>query len=479
MKTIYSKLIAISLSVLVGGFILLTAGLNIAYKNYIIEQTQSELTRLAQDFNQLLNDNYTLNTLPVSSIREELYRLERYASLKVWIVPSGGNMVVTEENADIELIKKELDAAEIDAVFKLGKPIFRAANYATLPENQYYTLIYPIAIEGQRIFVLYLNKSLPFINQTVADINRFAIYTLILASLYAGITLFLSAKRVSDDIKRLSQGVKFVAKGNFDYAFDTTRKDEVGELCRNFNQMTKELKDMEGARRKFISDLSHDLRSPITSIKGYTVGILDGTIPPEKWEKYLNIVKDEAERLTKMINDILDLSKIQTEAMQLNLSEFDVHELLLNIVDRFEARILEKGVEIKTRLATGDVRVEGDVQLIERVIYNLMDNAVKFVEEDGTIELLTDIKDKKILVGIRNTGQAIPEDKLSQIWQRFMKGDMSRGLEKRSSGLGLAIVKEILDAHGEKIDVYSNPYLGVMFVFSMSRSTFNNKDKNS
>ena len=331
----------------------------------------------------------------------------------------------------------------------------------------------------ETIFVLYLNKSLPYINKTVADINRFAIYTLMLASVYAGITLFFFAKRISNDIKRLNQGVKFVAKGNFDYAFDTTRSDEVGELCRNFNQMTTELKNMEGARRKFVSDLSHDLRSPITSIKGYTLGILDGTIPPEKWEKYLNIVKDETDRLTKLINDILDLSKMQTETMQLNISDFDLHEMLLNILDRFEARILEKGMEVSTRLATGNVRVEGDSQLIERVMYNLMDNAVKFAADDGTLELLTDVKDTKILVGIRNTGVSIPEEQLSQIWQRFMKGDHSRGQEKKSSGLGLAIVKEILDAHGEKIDVYSNPYLGVMFVFSMNRSTFNTKDKNS
>lgn len=479
MKTIYSKLIAVSLSVLIVGFILLTTGLNFAYKNYIINQTQDELTRLAKDFNQLLEERYQGATLSAQSIRDEMYRLERYASIKVWLVPNGGNMVLTDVGADIDLIEEELEATEIDAVLTSGDPIFRSANYKYLPENQYYTLIYPISVNGQRIFVLYLNKSLPFINRTVTDINRFAIYTLILASLYAGVTLFFSAKRISDDIKQLNQGVKFVAKGNFEYAFETKRVDEVGELCTNFNLMTKELKNMEDARRKFISDLSHDLRSPITSIKGYTMGILDGTIPPERWEKYLNIVKDEADRLTKLINDILDLSKIQNETLQLNISDFDIHELLLNILDRFEARILEKGVEVTTRLATGDVRVEGDPVLIERVIYNLMDNAVKFVDQDGTLELLTDIKENKILVGIRNTGAAIPEEKLSHIWQRFMKGDTSRGLEKRSSGLGLAIVKEILDAHDEKIDVYSNPYLGVMFVFSMSRSTFSHKGKNS
>ncbi len=479
MRTIYSKLITVSISVLVVGFILLTAGLNFTYKNYIVEQKRIEMTRLAADFNQMLNDKYKVGELVGSTISGELYRLEHYANLEVWMIPSTGDIVVSDKTTDINFIKKELDLMEIERVSKDSKPIFRAANYKNLPGNLYYTLIYPINIGGKNVFVLYLNKSVPDIKNTIADINRFAIYTLILASVYAGVTLFFSAKRISDDIKRLNQGVKFVAKGNFDYAFDTGRKDEVGELCANFNQMTTELKSMEDARRKFISDLSHDLRSPITAIKGYTMGILDGTIPPEKWEKYLNIVSDETDRLTKLINDILDLSKMQTGALQLNPSDFDAHQLLIDILDRFEARIAEKGLEVSLKLATGDVMVTGDYALIERAIYNLMDNAVKFVPQDGILEILTDIKESKILIGIRNTGIAIPEDKLSHIWQRFSKGDHSRGLEKRSSGLGLAIVKEILDAHGEKIDVYSNEFLGVMFVFSMTRSTLGKKPKNS
>jgi signal transduction histidine kinase len=472
MRTIYSKLLLVSISVLVAGFTLLTTGLNVAYKTYIITQNETEMIRLASDFNDLLNEKYKLGELSSLVIRDEIYRLERYANVKIWMIPKGGEMVVTDESADIDLIHRELDLKEIESVFEEGIPIFRAANYKYLPENQYYTLIYPIEIGEKTVFVVYLNKSVPFINKTVEDINRFAMVTLILAAIYASITLFYAAKRVSDDIKRLNEGVKFVAKGNFDYAFETTRSDEIGELCKNFNQLTTELKEMEDARRKFISDLSHDLRSPITSIKGYTLGILDGTIAPEKWEKYLNIVKDEADRLTKLINDILDLSKMQTGELDLNRSDFDMHELLLNILDRFEARMTEKDVEVSLKLASGDVMVEGDYALIERVIYNLVDNAVKFVAQDGTLEILTDVKETKILIGIRNTGVTIPEDKLSHIWQRFSKGDLSRGLEKRSSGLGLSIVKEILDAHGEKIDVYSNDFLGVMFVFSMSRSTF-------
>jgi signal transduction histidine kinase len=134
-------------------------------------------------------------------------------------------------------------------------------------------------------------------------------------------------------------------------------------------------------------------------------------------------------------------------------------------------------VEVVLRLCERPGFVDGDPALIERVVHNLMDNAVKFVNEDGVLEVLTEVKERKLLVGIRNTGTHIPEDKLHLIWNRFSKLDDSRGVERKSSGLGLAIVKEILEAHGEKIDVYSNVYLGVMFVFSMSTSLFIKKDK--
>ncbi|MCK8059647.1 MULTISPECIES: cell wall metabolism sensor histidine kinase WalK [unclassified Fusibacter] len=480
MKTIYSRLILVSLSVLIVGMIMLTVGLNIVFKNYIVNQNHQEMLRLAQNFNQLIDNQVSLGVIDAKTIRDELYRLERYANLKIWMIPSGDeNVIMADENTDINLIYSELDQLEIDRVLESGQPIFRSANYKTLSGNQYYTLIFPVTVKDKELFVLYLNKSVPFVNNTVKEINRFALITLFLASLYAATTIFFSAKSVSNDIKRLNNGVKFVSKGNFEYEFNTDRKDEIGELTKNFNQMTKELKSVEESRRKFISDLSHDLRSPITSIKGYTQGILDGTIPAEKWEKYLNIVSEETDRLTKLINDILDLSKMQTGELHLNKVDFDAHELLLNVLDRFEERIEKKSVEVSLKLAEGNTMVEGDSQLIERVVYNLVDNAVKFINEDGLLEVLTDIKENKMLIGVRNTGPLIPDDKLANIWQRFSKLDNSRGIEKKSSGLGLSIVKEILDAHGEKIDVYSNEYLGVMFVFSLSRSAFSNNGKNS
>lgn len=476
MKTIYSKLMLLSLSVLLIGFIVLTVGLNMAYKSYIIEQNHLEMLNLAKDFNHLLDENQAEGTLSSKLLISELLRLEKYANLRVWM-PLGKNLIYTDKSVIID--EAEFSTEDFNKVISTGEPVFRTADYAEFPGDQFYSLIYPITIDGKIVTAVYLNKAMPSINKTVNEINKFALITLILASLYAGVTMFVATKSVSDDIRKLNNGVKFVAKGNFDYEFQTNREDEIGELSRNFNLMIGELKGIEESRRKFISDLSHDLRSPITSIKGYIVGVLDGTIPPEKWEKYLNIAREESDRLTHLINEILDLSKMQTGELSVKKVDFDAHELLLNVLDKYEERLDKKHVEVTFKLASGNTMVEGDKDLIERVIYNLVDNAVKFVDEHGVLELMTNLKENKLLIGIRNTGTPIPQEKLAKIWPRFSKLDHSRGLNKGSSGLGLAIVKEILDAHGEKIDVYSNEYLGVMFVFSLNRSAFRKCKNNS
>ncbi len=468
MKTIYSKLLLLSLSALIVGFIILIVGFRMAMTSYFIQENHLQMEQLADAFNDLLAERIANGELTQSVLISEMKSLEQYANLKVWLL-MGDTFINTDQTISFDVSQLSEDIEKIKAT---GAPIFKTANYAQLPNEQFYSLIYPFDIDGETVSIIYLNKSTPAVAKSISQVSTFTLFAVVIAMIYAGVTIFVSTKSVSDNIKKLNEGVKFVAKGNFDYQFKTDRKDEIGELCKNFNYMIGELKAQEDTSRRFISDLSHDLRSPITSIKGYIVGVLDGTIPPEKWEKYLNIARQETDRLTKLINDILDLSKMQTGALEISKTDFDIHEMVLNVLDRFEGRINQKHVEVLFKLAEGDTMVEADYDLIERVVYNLVDNAVKFVEEDGTLEIMTNAKENKMLVGIRNTGTPIPNDKLSKIWQRFAKLDVSRGEIKHSSGLGLSIVKEVLDAHDEKIDVYSNEYLGVMFVFSLTRSTF-------
>jgi signal transduction histidine kinase len=226
----------------------------------------------------------------------------------------------------------------------------------------------------------------------------------------------------------------------------------------------------------FISSLSHDLRTPLTTIKGYTQGMLDGTIEADKQERYLKIVLNESDRLIKMINDLLDLSKMESGALVLNKTDFDINEMILNVLDNFEQKIIGKRVKLTIDLSKDKVLAHGDYTSIHRVIYNLLDNATKFVEEEGAISIRTELRADKLYVGISNSGRVLSQKELELIWDRFTKLDKSRGLEKKSSGLGLSIVKEIIKAHHEKIDVFSNEDIGVAFIFTVSTQIFKKGD---
>jgi signal transduction histidine kinase len=232
--------------------------------------------------------------------------------------------------------------------------------------------------------------------------------------------------------------------------------------------MAVELNKLEELRRTFISNLSHDIRSPLTSIKGFLQAILDGTIPREKQDKYLNIVLKETERLTKMTNDILDLSKMEGGQLELSKTEFSINNLLVNEIEKHETRLIEKNINVEFHLTEGNDLVYADIEQITRVVYNLIDNAIKFVEYGGKISLGTKIKKNKIFISIKNTGEVIDDENLRYIWHRFHKLDKSRGEDKGGSGLGLSIVKAIIKNHGEDIEAKSNKEEGTVFTFTLT-----------
>ena len=186
----------------------------------------------------------------------------------------------------------------------------------------------------------------------------------------------------------------------------------------------------------------------------------------------MNIVLSESERLKKLVNDILELSKLQSGQMTVNKTDFDINQMVLQELDRFEHRIIDKHLKLHINLSDTKVLAHADEDAMRRVVYNLIDNAIKFIDMDGELRVKSELKGNKYLIGIQNSGPVIPKDKLDSIWDRFNKLDDSRGREKDSSGLGLAIIREIIRAHDEKIEVYSDEEVGVMFVFSVETQIF-------
>ncbi len=265
----------------------------------------------------------------------------------------------------------------------------------------------------------------------------------------------LTSMRQIQPIREMVQATRSYAAGNFDVRMqDTGRSDEIGELAASFNNMADSLAETERQRSEFIANISHELKTPMTTIAGYTDGILDGTIPPEKERKYLQIISDESRRLSRLVRRMLDISQIQSQ-QDMKKEDFDLCESMRLALLSMEQKITDRGLDVEADIPEDSVMVQGVNDLITQVIYNLLDNACKYGMENGVIRVSVVHENTKTRVSVANSGKDIPPDMLPYIFDRFYKTDQSRGMDSNSMGLGLFIVKSILHMHGEDIQATS------------------------
>jgi signal transduction histidine kinase len=284
----------------------------------------------------------------------------------------------------------------------------------------------------------------------------------------AFIIYYVSEKILIKPLGLINQTAKSISKGEFDKRVKIESDDEIGDLAVSFNYMADSLQGLEDMRKSFIANVSHELRSPMTSINGFISGILDGTIPEEKWLHYLNIVHDEIKRLIRLINDILDLASLESGEFSLQVGVFDINELIRQRVIKFEDKINKKQISLEVTLVGSKVKVKGDRDRIDQVITNLLDNSIKFVPIEGKIEIKTEMKEDRILISILNNGQSIPKDEIKYIWDRFHKADKARS-KGGGTGLGLSIARQIVNQHNQTIWVESGNG-GTKFTFTLNIS---------
>ncbi|MFR3764159.1 MAG: sensor histidine kinase, partial [[Clostridium] symbiosum] len=284
------------------------------------------------------------------------------------------------------------------------------------------------------------------------------------------IILLIFTKIVYFPLKKITYAANEYAAGNLSHNIKITSHDEIGYLANTLNYMSSELNDMEEYQRKFIANVSHDFRSPLTSIKGYLEAILDGTIPPELYQKYLGIIISETERLNKLTQGMLTLNSLDSKGY-LSRTNFDINRTVKDTAATFEGTCSAKRITFDLTFSDSIQMVYADLGKIQQVLYNLIDNAIKFSREDSVIYIQTSVRYEKVFVSVKDTGVGIPKNNIKKIWERFYKSDVSRGKDKKGTGLGLAIVKEIIQAHGENIDVVSTEGVGTEFIFSLPKAT--------
>ena len=307
--------------------------------------------------------------------------------------------------------------------------------------------------------------TMPSMWEIVARILTGSVLWVLLAALIA---VYFISGRVIAPLREISSAAKRFASGRFDTRVPVRGSDEVAELAMAFNNMAESLDNYDNMRNTFMSDVSHDLRSPMTSISGFIDGILDGVIPPEKHEYYLQVVSSEIKRLSRLVSRLLDLSRIQAGDRKFTMTDFDICEMARQILISFEQKINSKELDISFDIQEERMMVNADSDAIYQVLYNLCDNAVKFSTQGAKLSIsIVRIKGKKIQVEVFNEGNGIAPADINYVFERFYKSDKSRGLNKSGAGLGLFISKTIMDAHGQKIWVESEYGKNCCFRFTL------------
>ena len=289
--------------------------------------------------------------------------------------------------------------------------------------------------------------------------------------LAALIAVYFITERMVAPLKSMSRAAKSFAKGQFDARVTVTGSDEIAERAVAFNNMAENLATANEMQRSFVANVSHDLRTPMTTISGFIDGILSGAIPPEKQDYYLSVISEEVRRLSRLVSALLDISRMQAGERKFTMADFDICELSRQVLISFEQKIETKKLDVSFECDSDRMDVIGDRDAIHQVLYNICDNAIKFSYDGGKYEIRITEKDRRIHVSVYNEGVGIPSEDVARIFDRFYKSDKSRGLDKSGVGLGMYISRTIIDAHGEQIWAESELGKWCRFTFTLQKTS--------
>lgn len=469
-KTLYLKFVLAYFIFGVFGFVIITTFVPSMTREHLVrekaESLYSEATLIANTYaSGLYSSETTLET-----VKSQLDALAVYLDSTIRIINPSGRLVL-DTNSPINV--------EEEVIIEGFTPTITRGSYYTIGtffnnfEEEMLSVIAPITSNYKVKGYVVIHSSMESIQQSANSLLNISYITLCILFLLSLIILIFFTEMVYIPLRKITHATEQYASGNMHYEFQVESEDEIGYLAACLGYMANEIARSEDDQKKFVANVSHDFRSPLTSIRGYLEAMLDGTIPPEMHEKYLNIVLNETERLTKLTNSLLTLNNLNTKGIMLDRTDFDINSVIRGTAASFEGTCKKKTIAIELVL-TGDIMyVNADIGKIQQVLYNLIDNAIKFSHHDSVIRVETSEKKNKIFVSVKDTGIGIPKEDMKLIWDRFYKSDLSRGKDKKGTGLGLAIVKEIVNAHGEHINVVSTAGVGSEFIFSLQKSDKN------
>lgn len=460
-RSVYSRMLTLVLALVLGLLVVFGIAVSVAFRSFYLDEIESRLLREVEDVNELAVSHY-IDVDKRPAAQEEfgvIVRLyDAYLQLCFDSEGLGRYSVYNPASGDRWANAEEADLSEYITEVRGGK--YETFRYGLLTKyTGFYTLtvMRPITTEsGRRLGVIFFHYDMTGVNNSIKSTLRSVAAFSLIAILAAIPLVTLLVRGVTQPITHMNEVVQDFTKGNFSRRVKVKGHDELAELGSSFNTMADELNTLEEARRNFVANVSHELRSPLTSMRGFLEAMTDGTIPPEDRDGYIEIVLAENRRMTVMVNDLLDLARIESGQYKISMSVFELNELVARTILTFEARIAAKGFEMKVDMPEEPVFVEADQQRITQVLHNLVDNAVKYTPEGGRLSVSVTAEKHHARVSVKNSGPGIPEADLPHVFDRFYKAEKAHTPSGTSgTGLGLSIAKLIMDQHGQELTAHS------------------------
>ena len=410
---------------------------------------------------------HNITSANVDSVQSSLSLAANYPDTIIWIINSNGQIILSTRK-DISP-DHPIDLDGFDPA-SWGSNYYQIGDFYGYFHDSRLSTIAPITEHLNTRGYVAVHYLMSDLYQSRSSLLWIIQLLFVITYLMTAVLFLFYSFYIRKPLYAITKGASEFANGNLSYQIPVKSENELGYLASNLNYMADKLNRNGEYQRQFISNISHDFRSPLTSIKGYVEAMIDGTIPVEMQEKYLKIISYEAERLEKLTRGLLTLNELDIHKRMLNIQDFDINQIIKSTAASFEGTCTTRQILLELILSGQTLYAHADLEQIQQVLYNLLSNAIKFSPDHSTITIETTEKNGKIFVSVKDHGIGIPKSSLNKIWERFYKIDRSRGKDQKGTGLGLAIVKEIISAHGQHINVISTEGVGTEFIFTLEQA---------
>lgn len=481
-KSIFSKYFRICASVVIASIVVLGSLFMPFAAKYFTTEKMTLLQKSASVARRIVLENYQMNAagttvmLDSVNIRNGFQMFAESSNAVIYFTDAAGATQFCSENTPCVHTTYQVPAKVLGLLRQNGQ-YFEMGKLDGLYKDAHYTIGMAVDLaNGSRIGYIFISTSAEELGAFLVQLLKIFLLSAVAVLLLAFVVTYYATAKMVRPLREMAQAAKKFGQGDFSSMVSVNAgdaDDEIGQLAMAFNNMAQSLSALESMRRSFIANVSHELKTPMTSIAGFVDGILDGTIPREEQSKYLRIVSDEVKRLSRLVRSMLNLSRIEAGELKINSTQFNVVETICQTVFSFEQAIEGKKLDI-VGLDTDKVMVEADPDLIHQVVYNLIENAVKFVNDGGVLSFSFHTDGGMTYVGIKNTGEGLTKEEIPRVFDRFYKTDRSRGVDKNGVGLGLYIVRSIITLHGGDIIVRSVKGEYTEFVFSIPTAKVKN-----